>query len=146
MGAELAALRTADGHDFEPVIDEFEEDRLPFTRFVFPHAPTRPVTINGGYVMRARYDIVSSDFSTRREDPAGVRESAELIEALPERRLDPGIFSIRQRRIEAIGADLDLDLRDLAALDRMPAPQASRKATKGTRDSIEIASVADILM
>ena len=75
-----------------------------------------------------------------------VLDQAELIEALPERRLDPGIFSIRQRRIEAIGADLDLDLRDLAALDRMPAPQASRKATKGTRDSIEIASVADILM
>ncbi|MBL8457846.1 MAG: alpha/beta fold hydrolase [Zoogloea sp.] len=81
----------ADGHDFEPVIDEFDTDRLPFTRFVFPHAPTRPVTINGGYVMRAWYDIVSSDFSTRREDPVGVRESAALIEALIARENARGV-------------------------------------------------------
>ncbi|MBN9696703.1 MAG: alpha/beta fold hydrolase [Zoogloea sp.] len=81
----------ADGHDFEPVIDEFDTDRLPFTRFIFPHAPTRPVTINGGYVMRAWYDIVSSDFSTRREDPAGVHESAALIEALIARENERGI-------------------------------------------------------
>ena len=81
----------ADGHDFEPVIDEFEADRLPFTRFVFPHAPSRPVTINGGYVMRAWYDIVSSDFSTRREDPVGVRESAAQIEALIARENARGI-------------------------------------------------------
>ena len=55
----------ADGHDFEPVVDEFDLDRLPPTRFVFPHAPMRAVTINGGYVMRAWYDILSMDFSER---------------------------------------------------------------------------------
>ena len=72
----------ADGHDFEPVVDELDLDRLPPTRFVFPHAPERPVTINGGYVMRAWYDILTMDFSGRREDAAGVIESAAQIEAL----------------------------------------------------------------
>ena len=72
----------ADGHDFEPIVDELDLDGLPAIRFVFPHAPTRPVTINGGYVMRAWYDIVSPDFSQRREDARGVHESAQQIEAL----------------------------------------------------------------
>ena len=71
----------ADGHDFEPVVEALDLDRLPL-RFVFPHAPMRPVTINGGYVMRAWYDILSADFASRREDPAGVHESAALLEAL----------------------------------------------------------------
>ena len=79
----------ADGHDFEPVVDAFDLDALPPLRFVFPHAPNRPVTINGGYVMRAWYDIVSLDFSQRREDPQGVLESAAQVEALKEQiRLD----------------------------------------------------------
>ena len=72
----------ADGHDFEPVVDEFDLSRLPPTRFVFPHAPQRAVTINGGYVMRAWYDILSQDFASRREDAAGVLESAAQVEAL----------------------------------------------------------------
>ncbi|HNE16846.1 MAG TPA: alpha/beta hydrolase-fold protein [Rhodocyclaceae bacterium] len=81
----------ADGHDFEPVVDEFDLDRLPPTRFVFPHAPMRAVTINGGYVMRAWYDILSMDFSERREDPAGVLESAAQVEALIARENARGI-------------------------------------------------------
>ncbi|MFV0663066.1 alpha/beta hydrolase [Denitromonas sp.] len=81
----------ADGHDFEPVVDAFDEDALPPTRFVFPHAPMRPVTINGGYVMRAWYDIVSQDFSARREDPAGVHQSAAQIEALIARENARGV-------------------------------------------------------
>jgi phospholipase/carboxylesterase len=72
----------ADGHDFEPIVEEFDAKKLPATRFVFPHAPTRPVTVNNGYVMRAWYDIVSLDFTTQREDPLGVIESAQYIEAL----------------------------------------------------------------
>ncbi|RCW84063.1 DNA/RNA non-specific endonuclease [Paracoccus lutimaris] len=78
-----------------------------------------------------------------------VLEQADLIETLPEERLDPGIFSIRQRRIEAIGAELDIDLCDLSALDRMPKPRSRGKsATKEAfaRDGIEITSVADILL
>lgn len=81
----------ADGHDFEPIVDELDLDPLPAIRFVFPHAPTRPVTINGGYVMRAWYDIVSPDFSQRREDEKGVRESAQQLEALIAREKARGI-------------------------------------------------------
>jgi len=81
----------ADGHDFEPVVDELDLDLLPPTRFVFPHAPERAVTINGGYVMRAWYDILTADFSGRREDAAGVIESAAQIEALIERENARGI-------------------------------------------------------
>ena len=81
----------ADGHDFEPIADELDEARLPATRFVFPHAPHRPVTINGGFVMRAWYDLVSLDFTQRREDPVGVRESAAQVEALIARENTRGI-------------------------------------------------------
>lgn len=81
----------ADGHDFEPVVGAMDLASLPPTRFVFPHAPMRPVTINGGYVMRAWYDIVSADFSQRREDPQGVRESAGMAEALLARELARGV-------------------------------------------------------
>jgi len=85
----------ADGHDFEPIVNEFDVARLPPTRFVFPHAPMRPVTINGGYVMRAWYDLLSLDFSQRREDPAGVRESARQVEALIARENARGIADER---------------------------------------------------
>ncbi|MDO9600402.1 MAG: carboxylesterase [Azoarcus sp.] len=85
----------ADGHDFEPVVDALNLDGLPAIRFVFPHAPMRAVTINGGYVMRAWYDIVSSDFSQRREDPQGVRESALQVEALLARENLRGIADDR---------------------------------------------------
>jgi phospholipase/carboxylesterase len=81
----------ADGHDFEPVVGEFDARRLPPTRFIFPHAPMRPVTINAGYVMRAWYDLVSLDFTEVREDPAGVRESAAQVEALIAREQGRGV-------------------------------------------------------
>ena len=80
----------ADGHDFEPIVPEL---RLPADlplRFVFPHAPMRPVTINGGMSMRAWYDIVSLD-AEGRADAAGVHESTAILEALIERETDRGI-------------------------------------------------------
>ena len=80
----------ADGNDFVDIVPEL---RLPTdcgVRFVFPHAPMRPVTINGGYVMRAWYDI-RDDGGTRREDPAGVRASQTAIEALVTRERGRGI-------------------------------------------------------
>mgnify|MGYP001812074299 CR=1 FL=1 len=80
----------ADGHDFEPIVPEL---RLPVDlplRFVFPHAPVRPVTINGGMAMRAWYDIVSLD-AEGRADADGVRESTVLLEALVEREVERGI-------------------------------------------------------
>lgn len=70
----------ADGHDFEPIVNELDLPAEP-VRFVFPHAPMMPVTINGGMVMRAWYDIVSADLA-RREDAAGVRASHALVEGL----------------------------------------------------------------
>ncbi|NMG77644.1 alpha/beta hydrolase [Aromatoleum diolicum] len=85
----------ADGHDFEPLVREFDPDRLPPTRFVFPHAPMRAVTINGGYVMRSWYDIVTTDFARRREDAQGVRESAAQLEALIARENGRGIAAAR---------------------------------------------------
>ncbi len=80
----------ADGRDFEPIVPEL---RLPADlplRFVFPHAPVRPVTINGGMAMRAWYDILSLD-SEGRADAEGVHQSTALLEALVEREVERGI-------------------------------------------------------
>ena len=83
----------ADGHDFEPVVPEL---RLPAElplRFVFPHAPVRPVTINGGMQMRAWYDILSLDGEGRSEE-SSVRESAaallEMIDTEVASGIEPG--------------------------------------------------------
>ncbi|NCF25048.1 MAG: alpha/beta hydrolase fold domain-containing protein [Gammaproteobacteria bacterium] len=83
----------ADGHDFEPIVPELRlPDTLPM-RFVFPHAPVRPVTINGGMAMRAWYDIVSLDRGGP-VDAAGIGESTATLEALvareEQRGIDPG--------------------------------------------------------
>jgi len=81
----------ADGGDFAPLADEI---KLPIgVRYIFPHAPTMPVTINGGYVMRAWYDI--SDAAIRREDEAGVRVSQKSVEALLAREKARGITASR---------------------------------------------------
>ncbi len=69
----------ADGNDFAPIVPEIDLGGIA-VRYVFPNAPTMPVTINNGYVMRAWYDI--SDAAIRREDEAGVRASQAAIEAL----------------------------------------------------------------
>ncbi len=77
----------ADGHDFEPLVGELGLPPGHGVRFVFPHAPVMPVTINGGLRMRAWYDIVAADLS-RRVDVAGIRASAARVGALlaPQRR------------------------------------------------------------
>jgi phospholipase/carboxylesterase len=80
----------ADGHDFEPIVPELHLPRDLPLRFVFPHAPIRPVTINGGMHMRAWYDIVSLD-SEGRADAEGVRESTALLEGLIAREIERGI-------------------------------------------------------
>jgi phospholipase/carboxylesterase len=77
----------ADGNDFVPIVPELDLPDAPI-RFVFPHAPMQPVTINAGMVMRAWYDI--SDAAIRREDEAGVRASQALVEALIEREKGRG--------------------------------------------------------
>ena len=84
----------ADGHDFEPVVPELDLPSSLPVRFVFPHAPRQPVTINGGYVMRAWYDVFD-DRGVRREDEPGVRSSQGRIEALIARERGRGIASSR---------------------------------------------------
>jgi len=80
----------ADGHDFEPIVPELHlPAELPL-RFVFPHAPVRPVTINGGMEMRAWYDIVSLD-AEGRADAAGVHASTAILEELIAREKERGI-------------------------------------------------------
>ena len=85
----------ADGTDFVPVAHELELATVGPVRYVFPHAPTRPVTINGGYVMRAWYDILGLDARELREDERGLRESQRLVEALIEREKERGIPAAR---------------------------------------------------
>lgn len=71
----------ADGNDFVPIANELDLLAVGPVRFVFPHAPVIPVTINGGYQMPAWYDIAAADLVAR-EDEAGLRRSQAEIEAL----------------------------------------------------------------
>jgi phospholipase/carboxylesterase len=80
----------ADGHDFAPIVPELALPPSLSVRFVFPHAPMRPVTINNGWVMRAWYDV-RDDAGERREDEAGVRDSQRAIEGLIEREIARGV-------------------------------------------------------
>ena len=82
----------ADGHDFEPLVPELVRRGERSLRFVFPHAPIRPVTLNGGYPMRAWYDIVALDRRAA-EDESGIRASQAAIEALIRRENGRGILS-----------------------------------------------------
>jgi phospholipase/carboxylesterase len=79
----------ADGHDFEPLVPELGLTDDADIRFVFPHAPMRPVTINGGMTMRAWYDIKTFDREGP-QDEVGIRESALLLERLIERERQRG--------------------------------------------------------
>src|SRR5690349_13038296 len=74
----------ADGNDFVPIVRELDLAGAQPIRFVFPHAPMRPVTINNGYVMRAWYDVSYGDLEggSRRADQAGVRSSEVAIRKL----------------------------------------------------------------
>jgi len=84
----------ADGNDFVPFVDELDLAAAGPVRYVFPHAPMRPVTINAGYVMRAWYDIVATDLA-RREDETGLRASLAQVEALIAREAARGIAASR---------------------------------------------------
>jgi phospholipase/carboxylesterase len=88
----------ADGNDFVPVAQELDLASVGPVRFIFPHGPTRPVTINGGFVMRAWYDILGADLGVagqKLEDEAGLRESQALVEELVARENARGIPSSR---------------------------------------------------
>lgn len=80
----------ADGHDFEPIVPQLVRPSWPALRFVFPHAPFRPITLNGGLPMRAWYDIAGFDL-TQRQDEAGIRASIASVESLIEREVGRGV-------------------------------------------------------
>lgn len=80
----------ADGNDFVPVAQMLNPGVG--VRYVFPHAPMMPVTINNGYVMRAWYDIRNADLA-QREDEDGLRQSMAMINALIDREIERGIPS-----------------------------------------------------
>ena len=90
----------ADGNDFVPIVQQLALPSFGI-RFIFPHAPMMPVTINGGFVMRAWYDILSADLETRREDEPrqedepGMRESENVIRQFLDREVARGIPASR---------------------------------------------------
>jgi phospholipase/carboxylesterase len=95
-GASLIVLHGlgADGHDFVPIAQQLDLAAVGGARFIFPHAPLRPVTMNGGYVMRAWYDIAGTP-QARLEDEAGLRASQALIEALIQQERERGVPASR---------------------------------------------------
>lgn len=80
----------ADGHDFASLVPELDLSGCPPIRFIFPHAPSIPVTLNGGYVMPAWYDIRGADLLSRQDD-SGIRSSEKAIGALIEQETARGI-------------------------------------------------------
>ena len=80
----------ANGFDFLPIVDELDRSRLPPTRFVFPHAPERPVTLNGGYIMPAWNDIIGL-YPDAPEDENGIRESLRYLDRLIAHEIERGI-------------------------------------------------------
>jgi phospholipase/carboxylesterase len=84
----------ADGHDFVPIAQELRLQAAGPVRFVFPHAPVRPVTINGGAVMRAWYDVIGNDMD-RREDETSLRAAIPDVAALIDRERERGIAASR---------------------------------------------------
>ncbi|MGH8118934.1 MAG: alpha/beta hydrolase [Rhodanobacteraceae bacterium] len=80
----------ADGHDFEPIVPQLVRPEWPPLRFIFPHAPIRPISLNGGLPMRAWYDIAGFDLA-QKQDEAGIRQSIGAVEALIARESERGV-------------------------------------------------------
>lgn len=84
----------ADGNDFVPICNELDLGGIGPVRFVFPHAPVMPVSVNNGYPMPAWYDIYGPDL-VKREDEAGLRRSMATIEGLIANQKERGIAADR---------------------------------------------------
>ena len=80
----------ADGHDFEPIVPQLVRPEWPPLRFVFPHAPVRPISLNGGLPMRAWYDIAGFDLA-QKQDETGIRASIDAVERLIAREVERGV-------------------------------------------------------
>ncbi|RUR33668.1 alpha/beta hydrolase [Vreelandella nanhaiensis] len=125
----------ADGHDFEPLIPALQLPDDAHVRFIMPHAPRLPVTVNGGMVMPAWYDILAMDLG-RRVDEVQLKRSAERIQALIQEQIDHGIDS---RRIIVAGFSQGGAVAYQAALS-FPQPLGGLLAMStyfATADSIE---------
>ena len=81
----------ASGDDFVPVVPELGLAGGPGVRFIFPHAPVRPITINGGMSMPGWFDITSLEFEDREQDLTGMQESVEIVNQLIEKEIESGI-------------------------------------------------------
>ncbi|MCP4486666.1 MAG: carboxylesterase [Gammaproteobacteria bacterium] len=84
----------ADGHDFEPIVPELKLAPELSIRFIFPHAPMMPVTLNQGFVMRAWYDVTSADIAAE-SDEVNIRKSAALVNRMVDEQIDAGIKASR---------------------------------------------------
>jgi phospholipase/carboxylesterase len=80
----------ADGNDFAPLVPQLVRPEWPALRFVFPHAPLRPITVNNGLPMRAWYDVAAFDLAQRLDD-AGLRATPAAVKALTAREAERGI-------------------------------------------------------
>ena len=80
----------ADGNDFVPIVSELNLEGCPAIRFIFPSAPSMPVTVNGGYVMPAWYDIIGRDLVVQ-EDASGIARSATAIKEIINNEASRGI-------------------------------------------------------
>jgi len=110
----------ADGHDFEPIVPELRLPDALGVRFLLPHAPSIPVTINGGMRMPAWYDIRDLDLRTR-HDPVGIARSQAQVEALIAREVERGIDP---RRIALVGFSQGTMMALHVGLRRRRAPAA----------------------
>lgn len=124
----------ADGNDFVPVVPELQLSPGLAVRFILPHAPVRPVTINGGMAMRSWYDILSMG-STREINEAHLRAAATAVSALIEREERRGVPS---ERILLVGFSQGGAVGYRAAL-RYPRPLAGLAALSTYRISPELA-------
>jgi phospholipase/carboxylesterase len=136
----------ASGDDFVPVCEQLDLDAVGPVRHVLPHAPTRPVTINNGFVMPAWYDILSLGGGPAVEDESGLRASQALVEALIAREVARGVSPSRivlagfsqgcamalltglrhgERLAGIVGLSGYLPLADKTAAERAPANQAT---------------------
>jgi phospholipase/carboxylesterase len=84
----------ADGRDFEPIVPQLVAPDWPAIRFIFPHAPVRAVTVNGGMRMRAWYDILGLEIANRQDEP-GIRDSIRHVERLIDRESMRGVDESR---------------------------------------------------
>ena len=137
----------ADGHDFEPIVPELRLDPGLNIRFIFPHAPMMPVTINQGFVMRAWFDIRTADISAE-ADEKGIRASADLVNKLIDAEIANGIaperivlagFSQGGAIVLHAGLRHGKKLAGIIALSTfLPLAESLQKEKSATNDGISI--------